>query len=246
VTQTFKEKLAELEAKRRAEQEALIVAELETSEFPETSDAPQASEDIASHSDRHFDKVASVEINSKPKISALTLTIFVSLFVIVLAQAYVLLGSRLTHQVTQKSLDQTFTYKGGLADGLFSGKATVTDKAGNVLTAKFEAGKMVGAVTYTKKNTYEVTQNANQTTTITLPNQTQVTQKGNQYVLKSANFAYDGAWRFAGTWQGKMQFSNKAAYSGTWKNGLPEGQGVYTTIDGEPIEGTFKFGVPEE
>lgn len=248
MAQTFREKLAEIEEKRRSEQSAQVELTEPDLEMPRVSEILEVSEtpDIPENqSEDDFDDSVVVKKSSKLKIQTMTLAIFVSLFVIVLAQIYVLGGFSFTQQVTQKSLDQSFTYKGGRADGLFSGKATITDKAGNLLTANFKAGKMIGTVTYTKKNAYVVAQQPDKITQITLANQTSVTQKGNNYVLKSANFSYDGAWRFAGTWQGKMHFSNNAEYDGAWKNGLPEGQGVYTTISGTPIKAMFKFGVPE-
>jgi hypothetical protein len=237
VTQTFREKLAEIEAKRRLEQSEQIVLPKADLKVPEL---------LEEESENSLDEPVSAKLSSKSKIKPMTLAIFVSLFVIVLAQIYTLGGFSITQEVKQTSLDQSFIYKGGKADGLFSGKATITDKAGNILTANFKAGKMIGEMTYTKKNGYLVAQKSDKIAQITLPDQTLVTQKGNNFVVQSTNFSYDGAWRFAGTWQGKMHFANNAEYDGAWKNGLPEGQGVYTTISGTPIEGTFKFGVPEE
>jgi hypothetical protein len=243
LAQTFKEKLAELEAKRRFEQEAIMTSGsevtdaieiLETSEFPEN---PLSQNDVeASLSARKTPKI---------KIKKMTLTILVSLFVIIVAQIYALGDFSLTRQVTQKSLDQKFTYQGGMNNGRFSGDATITDSSGNMLKAQFKSGKMVGPMTYTKNNGYVVTEKDN-AVTITLADKSVVRQAAGQYVYNGTVFTYDGSWRFAGIWQGKMHFANGASYEGSWKNGLPDGQGTYTPIVGEPITGIFKMGELEK
>ena len=98
------------------------------------------------------------------KIEKLTLAIFVSLFVIVTAQIYALGDFSLMRQVSEKSLDQKFTYQGGMKNGRFSGDATITDSSGNALKAQFKAGRMVGPLTYTKSNAYTVTEKDGKTT----------------------------------------------------------------------------------
>jgi hypothetical protein len=233
VGQSFQEKLAEIESKRRVEQEKVVTEEL--------------SESLSSRSLEELrENDLNVQSLPKKRISTLTLAIFVSLFVIFLSQFYALNDIGGKRQVEQKALDQNFTYKGKLHNGYFSGMATVVDVSGNTLTANFKAGKLVGAVKYEKNGAYSLSQDTNQNVTITLANQTIVTEKDKRYVIETPNFSYEGLWRFAGSWRGKMTFSNHAVYEGMWKNGLPNGQGVYTTLEGVSIKDNFNFGVPEK
>ncbi|GHU35785.1 hypothetical protein FACS1894192_01090 [Bacilli bacterium] len=243
MAQTFKEKLAELETKRRFEQENVVEQDLETSETPEIWETAEVSEAVVPQND--VEPAMPAQTKSKLKLKKLTLAIFVSLFVILIAQFYALGDFSLTRQVTQKSLDGKFTYQGGLKNGRFSGDATIKNSSGNTLKAKFKAGKMLDPVTYTKNNAYVVTENG-QKITITLADKSVIHQTANQYSFKGSVFTYEGAWRFAGTWQGKMHFANGASYDGSWKNGLPNGQGTYTPIVGDPITGNFNMGELEE
>lgn len=235
MAQTFKEKLAELESKRRFEQEETLKVD------SVTSDTSGFSEESLTQND--FE--AAIPTQTTPKIKKLTLAIFVSLFVIVIAQIFALGDFSLTRQVSQKSLDQKFNYQGGMKNGRFSGDAKVTDSSGNVLKAQFQAGRMVGPLTYTKNNAYTVTEK-NGKVTITLADKAVVHQAAGHYSFSGSIFTYDGAWRFAGIWQGKMHFANGAMYEGAWKNGLPDGKGTYTPIIGTPITGDFKMGELEK
>ncbi|GFH40509.1 hypothetical protein [Pseudolactococcus insecticola] len=251
VTQTFKEKLAELEEKRRSEQEKLSQFDLENPEFQDhlasgvmdfvaDSDVTLKSSDQSKPAEKQANK------RTKNQIKPMTLAIFVSLFVIILARLYALDYIGLKKEVTQKSLDNSFTYKGGLAQGNFSGAATITDKKGNTLKGTFKAGKLAGNALYTQNGGYVVKQKNDQSSVISLADKTVVTLDKDKYSTKAQNFSYTGTWRFAGSWQGQMTFANQASYMGAWKNGLPDGQGTYTTIDGTPIKATFKFGVPKQ
>ena len=246
MAQTFKEKLAELETKRRFEQDNVETEDSVTANISETSEMLEISvSSRESGKQKDVEAVMPAQTRSKLKIKKLTLAIIVSLFVIVIAQIYALGDFSLTRQVAQKSLDEKFTYQGGMNNGRFSGEATITNSSGNTLKAKFKAGKMIGPVTYAKNNAYVVTENG-QKITITLADKSIVHQSAGQYTFKGSVFTYEGAWRFAGTWQGKMHFANGASYDGAWKNGLPNGQGTYTPIVGDPITGVFKMGELEK
>lgn len=244
MAQTFKEKLAELESKRQLEQDTVIesesvtpIAELDQigrATISETDATPPVSE-----------TPVPVQKQAKWRINGLTLAIVVSLFVIVLAQVFALGDFSLTHQVSQKSLDQKFTYKGGLKNGRFSGNGIITDASGDTLKATFKAGKITGPVTYTKNNAYVVTQK-NDKVTITLADQAVLHLLGGRFTFSDTVFSYDGNWRYAGSWQGKMQFANGASYDGAWQNGLPNGKGTYMPMIGTPITGNFKMGALEE
>ncbi|GAB2023219.1 hypothetical protein RyT2_22930 [Pseudolactococcus yaeyamensis] len=233
MAQTFKEKLAELEAKRRFEHEETLKIDSATSDTSGFSEAPLVQNDV--------EVAIPTQTTPKIKIKKLTLAIFVSLFVIVIAQIYALGDFSLTRQVSQKSLDKKFTYQGGMKNGRFSGEATITDSSGNALKAQFKAGKMIGSLTYNKNNAYVVTEK-DAKVTITLVDKSVVHQAAGQYSFNGSIFSYEGAWRFAGIWQGKMHFANGASYEGSWKNGLPDGKGTYTPIVGTPITGDFKMG----
>ena len=243
MAQTFKEKLAELEAKRRFEQEATMTSGSDAADTTEILETSEFLEKPLTHGD--VEAVIPAQQRSKLKIKKLTLAIFVSLFVIVIAQIYALGDFSLTRQVTQKSLDQKLTYQGGMKNGRFSGNATIMNGTGNTLKAQFKAGKIIGPVTYTKNNAYVVTEKGDKVT-ITLADKSVVHQTAGQYTFNGTIFTYEGAWRFAGIWQGKMHFANGASYEGSWKNGLPDGQGTYTPIVGEPITGVFKMGELEK
>ncbi|XOQ37306.1 MAG: MORN repeat protein [Lactococcus sp.] len=243
MAQTFKEKLAELEAKRRFEQEVALTDSSDLADAPEILETSELSEQSVAQSD--VAAVLPAQTITKLKFKKLTLAILVSLFVIVIAQLYALGDFSVTRQVTQKTLDQKLTYQGGLNNGRFSGPATITDSSGNTLKAQFQSGKLVGPMTYTKNNAYVVTEKADKVT-ITLADKSVVHQAAGQYTFNGTIFTYEGAWRFAGLWQGKMHFANGASYEGAWKNGLPDGQGTYTPIVGEAITGVFKMGELEK
>lgn len=235
MAQTFKEKLAELEAKRRFEQEETLKVDSVTSD----TDTSGLSEESLTQND--VEAAIPTQTTPKIKIKKLTLAIFVSLFVIVIAQIYALGDFSLTRQVSEKSLDQKFTYQGGMKNGRFSGDATITDSSGNALKAQFKAGRMIGSLTYTKNIAYTVTEKDGKVT-ITLADKSVVHQAAGQYSFNGSIFSYEGAWRFAGIWQGMMHFANGASYEGSWENGLPDGKGNYTPIVGTPITGDFKMG----
>lgn len=239
MTQTFKEKLAELEEKRASNltgnEKNIHDDELDTSDISESERIHET-----------FDKpVKNIKRKSSSKINSQKLAIFVSLFVIVLAYLYATDVINFSVQSSQTSLDKSFVYKGGIDNGQFTGNAVVTDKSGNTLTTKFKSGKIDGDVKYQKKDGYSVTQTKDKNTTVELKDHTVVKRNADQYVTTTPNFSYTGAWRFAGNWQGNMTFSNKASYQGTWEKGLPSGQGVYTTTLGETITSKFKSGVPQ-
>ncbi|GFH42632.1 hypothetical protein Hs30E_11830 [Lactococcus hodotermopsidis] len=234
--QTYKEKLTEIEQKRQAQQEKISNFDSESPEILETTS--QSAQTISS--------VTETVQTPKKKVKLMTVAIFVSFFVILIAQVYALDVISFKREVTQTALDKSFTYKGSLKKEHFSGKATVTDNSGNTLTATFKDGRITGSAKYDRKNAYVVEYISADKARITLANHIVVTQENANYTLKSDTFSYDGEWRFGGTWQGTMTFSNGAVYKGTWKNGLPNGQGLYTPIIGEPIKANFKFGVPEE
>jgi hypothetical protein len=227
LSQTFKEKLAALEEKRQFEQDHL-----------ESISNTVASDEQASVDTNQVLTESSV---SSLKIKRTTLAIFASLFVIVIAQLYALGKFDTIHHVTQPSLDGNFTYDGGLINGQFSGDAKITDRLGNSLVTQFKAGKIVGPLTYMKTNAYTVSQSKDQVT-IKFANQQVVQQDQSRYLLTSPNFSYQGSWRFAGVWQGKMTFANGAVYDGMWRNGLPDGKGTYTPLTGTPLAGEFKLG----
>ncbi|MCJ1995919.1 hypothetical protein GYN67_04390 [Lactococcus piscium] len=235
--QTFKEKVAALKLKRQAE--------MAVSEQPKlklkTDEQSESSDEI----DDAFEGSSVSVVKKEVKFQHQTLAIFASLFVILLAYLYATDVITFPKNASQISLDKTFVYKGGMENGNFSGNAVVSDKSGNQLTAKFRSGKIDGAVTYQKKDGYAVTQKTENKTTVTLVDKTVITKNADQYTTKTTDFSYTGSWRFAGTWQGDMLFSNKASYKGSWKNGLPNGQGIYTTILGETMDRKFKFGVPQ-
>lgn len=128
-----------------------------------------------------------------------------------------------------------------MKNGRFFGDATITDSSGNALKAQFKAGRMIGSLTYTKNIAYTVTEKDGKVT-ITLADKSVVHQAAGQYSFNGSIFSFEGAWRFAGIWQGKMHFANGASYEGSWKNGLPDGKGTYTPIVGTPITGDFKMG----
>ena len=235
MAQTFKEKLAELETKRRFEQEETLKVDSVTSD----TDTSGFSEESLTQND--VKAAIPTQTTPKIKIKKLTLAIFVSLFVIVIAQIYALGDFSLTRQVSEKSLDQKFTYQGGMKNGRFFGDATITDSSGNALKAQFKAGRMIGSLTYTKNIAYTVTEKDGKVT-ITLADKSVVHQAAGQYSFNGSIFSFEGAWRFAGIWQGKMHFANGASYEGSWKNGLPDGKGTYTPIVGTPITGDFKMG----
>lgn len=235
--QTFKEKVAALELKRQAE---LVVSKqaklkLKTDEQSESS----------GETNDAFEEIRVSAVKKETKFQHQTLAIFVSLFVILMAYLYATDIITFSQNASQTSLDKTFVYKGGMENGNFSGNAVVSDKSGNQLIAKFKSGKIDGAVTYQKKDGYAVTQKTENKTTVSLVDKTVITKIADQYTTKTNDFSYTGSWRFAGTWQGNMLFSNKASYKGSWKNGLPNGQGIYTTILGESMDRKFKFGVPQ-
>ena len=236
MAQTFKEKLAELEAKRR-----LDLTQNKQKDATQGSDISE-SVHISHASDG---SVVKNKQKSYRKLSSQTIAIFVSLFVIVLAYLYATDVISFSSQATQKSLDNSFIYKGGLENGQFSGNAVVTDKSGNTLTAKFKSGKITGPVNYQKKDGYSVKQVTDKNITVEMKDHTVVKRNNDQFVTKTTNFSYNGSWRFAGSWQGNMLFSNKSSYQGEWGRGLPNGQGSYTTILGEAITSKFKSGVPQ-
>ncbi|MCJ1977170.1 hypothetical protein [Pseudolactococcus paracarnosus] len=225
--QTFKEKVAALELKRQAE--------IANSEQSKSSDK----------SNDAFEGASVSVVKNELKFQHQTLAIFVSLFVVLFAYLYATDIITFSKNASQMSLDKTFVYKGGMENGNFSGDAVVSDKSGNQLTAKFKSGKIDGAVTYQKKDGYTVTQKTQNQTNVKLVDKTMITKTNDQYTTKTTDFSYTGSWRFAGTWEGNMLFSNKASYKGSWKNGLPNGQGAYTTILGETMDRKFKFGVPQ-
>lgn len=244
MSQTFKEKLAELETKRRMAQDNLTISEAE--EFATESDSYSNHQNESDVLEVETEPVGSglkegVQAVSKLKIQKTTLAILTSLFVIIFAQIYALGDFSQTKQVSQKSLDQKFTYKGGLKNGRFSGSAVITDVSGDTLKAQFKAGKLTGPLTYTKSNAYVVTENG-QNVTIQLADQSVLQQVRGQYAYNGPIFSYQGTWRFAGSWQGKMQFANGAMYDGAWKNGLPDGKGTYLPVNGVAITGQFKMG----
>ena len=103
MAQTFKEKLAELEAKRRFEQEETLKIDSVTSDTSGFSEESLIQNDV--------EAAVSTRTTPKIKIEKLTLAIFVSLFVIVTAQIYALGDFSLMRQVSEKSLDQKFTYQ---------------------------------------------------------------------------------------------------------------------------------------
>ena len=236
MAQTFKEKLAELEAKRRLD--LTQNKQKDDNQFSDISESKHISHttDVPVRENKH---------KTYRKLSSQTLAIFVSLFVIVLAYLYATDVISFSGQATQASLDKSFVYKGGLENGQFSGNAVVTDKTGNTLTAKFKSGKINGAVNYQKKDGYSVKQTTDKNTTVEMKDHTVVKRNADQFVTKTTHFSYTGNWRFAGTWQGNMLFSNKASYQGDWGRGLPNGQGTYTTILGQTITSKFKSGVPQ-
>lgn len=234
MAQTFKEKLAELEEKRN-------------SNLTENKhNIPDDKQDIPKASVKPIEKpMWFSQGKTTSKISRQTLAIFVSLFVILFAYLYATDIINFSVQSSQTSLDKSFVYKGGIDNGQFSGNAIITDKSGNILTAKFKSGKINGAVNYQKKDGYKVSQTSDKNVTVEMKDHTVVKRNADQYVTTTPNFSYTGTWRFAGSWQGSMVFSNKASYQGSWEKGLPSGQGVYTTILGETITSKFKSGVPQ-
>ena len=239
MAQTFKEKLAELEAKRRLD--LTQNKQEDDNHFSDTSESEHNSQMV----DVPIRKNKQNPYIKYKKLSSQTLAIIVSLFVIVLAYLYSTDVISFSSQATQASLDKSFVYKGGLENGQFSGNAVVTDKSGNLLTAKFKSGKINGPVNYQKKDGYTVKQTTDKNTTVEMKDHTVVKRNSDQFVTKTTHFSYTGNWRFAGTWQGNMLFSNKASYQGEWGRGLPNGQGTYTTILGQTITSKFKSGVPQ-
>lgn len=234
MAQTFKEKLTELEAKRSSN---LTEKKQEDKKY-NTDTSEKISQVSAEPLSENKQKVFG-------KISGQTLAIFVSLFVILLTYLYATDVITFPVQATQASLDQSFVYKGGIENGQFSGNAVVTDKSGNTLTAKFKSGKIDGVIKYQKKDGYSVTQTSDKDAVVEMKDHTVVKRNATQYVINTTNFSYTGAWRFAGSWQGNILFSNKASYQGQWGRGLPGGQGIYTTISGEKITSKFRSGVPQ-